>query len=102
MKITLLGTGDAIGTPKVGCTCPQCTQAKETGRMRLRTSLLADEGGKVAKAFGVSAPVVGTRRAVFIVDEQGVVRHRHVHALGISYQGVEELREALAGVEAPA
>src|SRR5665647_619695 len=42
MKITLLGTGDAIGTPKVGCTCPQCTHAKKTGAMRLRTSLLIE------------------------------------------------------------
>ncbi len=31
MKFTLLGTGDAIGTPKIGCDCPQCTHARETG-----------------------------------------------------------------------
>jgi phosphoribosyl 1,2-cyclic phosphate phosphodiesterase len=42
MRITLLGTGDAIGTPKVGCTCPQCTHAKAIGTMRLRTSLLIE------------------------------------------------------------
>jgi hypothetical protein len=29
-----------------------------------------------------------------------VVRYRHVHALGISYQSVDELREALAQAEA--
>jgi phosphoribosyl 1,2-cyclic phosphate phosphodiesterase len=46
MKITLLGTGDAIGTPKVGCTCPQCTHAKKTGAMRLRTSLLVENEGR--------------------------------------------------------
>jgi len=46
MKITLLGTGDAIGTPKVGCDCPQCTHAKNTGAMRLRTSLLVENAGK--------------------------------------------------------
>ncbi len=45
MKITLLGTGDAIGTPKIGCTCPQCTRAKTTGEMRLRTSLLIENEG---------------------------------------------------------
>ncbi len=44
MRITLLGTGDAIGTPKIGCSCLQCTYAKETGSMRLRTSLLIEEG----------------------------------------------------------
>ena len=42
MKLTLLGTGDAIGTPKVGCDCPQCEHAKKTGECRLRTSLLLE------------------------------------------------------------
>ena len=46
MKLTLLGTGDAIGTPKVGCSCPQCTRAWATGSMRLRTSLLLEHDGK--------------------------------------------------------
>ena len=40
MKITLLGTGDAIGTPKIHCNCPQCIFAKNTGKERLRTSIL--------------------------------------------------------------
>ncbi|WML67012.1 MAG: Coenzyme PQQ synthesis protein B [Methanoregula sp. SKADARSKE-2] len=46
MKITLLGTGDAIGTPRIGCSCPQCSRAKETGMMRLRTSLLLENEGR--------------------------------------------------------
>jgi phosphoribosyl 1,2-cyclic phosphate phosphodiesterase len=46
MKITLLGTGDATGTPKIGCGCPQCRHALETGATRLRTSLLVEHGGK--------------------------------------------------------
>jgi len=45
MKLTLLGTGDAIGTPKVGCSCPQCTRARNTRAMRLRTSLLLEHDG---------------------------------------------------------
>ena len=46
MKITLLGTGDAVGTPRIGCDCPQCTHAKSTGATRLRSSLLIENGGK--------------------------------------------------------
>jgi phosphoribosyl 1,2-cyclic phosphate phosphodiesterase len=46
MKITLLGTGDAIGTPRIGCDCPQCSHAKSTGATRLRTSLLVENEGK--------------------------------------------------------
>ena len=51
----------------------------------------------------VEAPAVGTvvqvhyikRRAVIIVDEQGVVRYRHVHRLGLDFQTVDEIRAAL-------
>jgi phosphoribosyl 1,2-cyclic phosphate phosphodiesterase len=34
MRITFLGTGDAVGTPKIGCTCPACLDAKKGGRSR--------------------------------------------------------------------
>ncbi|KUG21201.1 MAG: MBL fold metallo-hydrolase [Methanomicrobiaceae archaeon] len=46
MEITVLGTGDAIGTPKVGCSCETCTAARAAGRSRLRTSLLVEAKGK--------------------------------------------------------
>jgi phosphoribosyl 1,2-cyclic phosphate phosphodiesterase len=43
MKITLLGTGDAIGTPKIGCKCPTCQDARRGGRSnRLRSSILIE------------------------------------------------------------
>jgi len=38
---------------------------------------------------------MGTKRAVVAIDEQGVVRHRHDHLLGLDYQSVDELRAAL-------
>lgn len=46
MKITLLGTGDAIGTPKVGCSCPRCSHALQHGLQRLRTSFLIQNKGQ--------------------------------------------------------
>jgi len=46
MKITLLGTGDAVGTPRIGCDCPQCTRAKKEGLTRLRTSILVENNGR--------------------------------------------------------
>ena len=61
----------------------------------LNVPLLADEDEAVAKAYGAHAPVVGTKRAVIIVDEEGVVRHRHDHLLGLDFQTVGDLREAL-------
>jgi peroxiredoxin Q/BCP len=60
--------------------------------------LLADPDRSVAKAYGVSAPLIGTRRAVIIVDEQGVVRYRQVHRLGLDFQTVDEIRGALDGL----
>jgi thioredoxin-dependent peroxiredoxin len=62
----------------------------------LNVPLLADEDGAVARSYGAWRPVVGTKRAVFAVDEQGVIRHRHMHALGLDYQDVDELKQALA------
>jgi thioredoxin-dependent peroxiredoxin len=64
--------------------------------------LLADVDRKVAKSYGVSQPILGTRRAVFIVDEEGRIAYRHVHLLGLDFQTVDELQEALAGVSARA
>ena len=60
--------------------------------------LLADPDKKVAKAYGVSVPVVGTRRAVVIVDADGRVAYKHVHALGLDYETVDDIRGALEAV----
>jgi peroxiredoxin Q/BCP len=57
--------------------------------------LLADVDKAVAKAYGVTAPLVGTRRAAFVIDEEGVVRHRHVHRLGLDFLTVDQIRDLL-------
>lgn len=46
MKITVLGTGDVVGTPKVGCDCPVCREAQASGKQRLRTSILVEHAGR--------------------------------------------------------
>jgi thioredoxin-dependent peroxiredoxin len=68
----------------------------------LNVPLLADVDRRVAKAYGAVTPVGTTSRAVVIVDEQGIVRHRHDHRLGLDYQSVDELRSALESLGAPA
>ena len=73
-----------------------------TAEHGLNVPLLADAGGKVAKAYGAHAPVVGTKRAAIVVDEEGVVRYRHDHLLGLDFQTVDDLREALESVTASA
>jgi peroxiredoxin Q/BCP len=59
----------------------------------LTVPLLADEDRAVAKLYGAAAPLVGTRRAAVVIDAEGIVRHRHVHTLGLDFVGVDELRE---------
>jgi thioredoxin-dependent peroxiredoxin len=73
-----------------------------TAKHGLNVPLLADDGGGVAKQYDAHAPVVGTKRAVIIVDEDGIVRHRHDHLLGLDFQSVADLREALASLPARA
>jgi peroxiredoxin len=36
-----------------------------------------------------------SKRAVIVIDKQGIVRHRHDHLLGLDYQSVDELKGAL-------
>ena len=65
----------------------------------LTVPLLADPDGAVASAYGVHSKRLGiTKRAVIVVDEQGIVRHRHDHRLGLDFQSVDELRQALEGL----
>jgi thioredoxin-dependent peroxiredoxin len=65
----------------------------------LNVPLLADEDRSVAKLYSATMPGLGsTARSVIVIDEQGVVRHRHDHRLGLDYQTVDELREALASL----
>ncbi len=68
----------------------------------LNVPLLADVDKKVAKAYGAFSPRLGVKRAVIVIDEQGVVRHRHDHLLGLDYQSVDDLKTALKVLPAPA
>ena len=60
--------------------------------------LLADTDKEVAKAYGVTAPMLGTRRATVIVDTDGKVAYKHVHTLGLDFQTVDDLKVALSAI----
>jgi peroxiredoxin Q/BCP len=63
----------------------------------LNVPLLADEDKEVARAYGVVAgPIV--RRAVFVVDEDGVIRHQKVSLTSLGYESVDDLERALASI----
>lgn len=65
---------------------------------RLRMPLLADPGRAAARAFGVAAPGIGVRRAVFLIDAAGVLRWKHVALLGATFQSLDTLAEQLSGI----
>ena len=63
----------------------------------LTTPLLADPGGTVSKAYGVySNRFKVAKRTVFIVDEDGMIAHRHANPMSLTFDDVDELSEALA------
>lgn len=79
------------------------SHADFTAKHSLNVPLLADVDKSVAKAYSAVMPGLGsTARAVIVVDEQGIVRHRHDHRLGLDFQTVDELREMLAKLPAAA
>ena len=63
----------------------------------LTTPLLADPGGTVSKAYGVySNRFKVAKRTVFIIDEVGMIAHRHANPMSLSFDDVDELSDALA------
>jgi peroxiredoxin Q/BCP len=89
---------DGLGADVLGIS-PQSVESHErfTEEKRLKVPLLADEDKKVARAYGVLAgPMV--RRAIFVIDEQGVVRHRKVTLAGLTYESVDDLERAVAAL----
>lgn len=69
----------------------------------LNVPLLADLEGEVARAYSAYSPRLGmTKRAVVMIDEEGIVRHRHDHLLGLDFQTAEQLRQTLASMPAAA
>jgi peroxiredoxin Q/BCP len=89
---------DELGAEVLGIS-PQSVDSHErfVEEKRLNVPLLADEDKQVARAYGVLAgPMV--RRAIFIVDEEGIVRHRKVTLAGLTYESVDDLEQALAAL----
>jgi peroxiredoxin Q/BCP len=87
---------DGIGADVLGIS-PQSVDSHErfSEEKRLNVPLLADEDKEVARAYGVLAgPMV--RRAIFVIDEQGVIRHRKVTLAGLTYESVDDLERAVA------
>jgi peroxiredoxin Q/BCP len=93
---------DALEATVVGISTQSVESHRDwTAKHGLTVPLLADPGGKVAKAYGARRPLGGNARAVVIVDERGLIGHRHDHLLGLDFQTVDDLRKALESMSRP-
>ncbi len=88
---------EALGVPMLGIS-PQSVESHErfARRHELQVPLLSDPGKRVARSYGVLGPGGFIRRAVFLVDRDGVLRYRHVALFGLRYQDVGDLERAVA------
>jgi peroxiredoxin Q/BCP len=94
---------------------PQSVDSHEhwVKEQELNVPLLADEDLTVAKSYGVTGwigPLARltelkdapggryVQRAIFVVDGDGVIRHRTVSRTGSSYESVEDLERVVASL----
>jgi len=94
---------------------PQSVESHErwTREQELNVPLLADEDLSVSRSYGVTGWVgplarftglgeaVDGRyvmRAIFVIDGEGVIRHRHVSRTGATFQSVDDIERAVAAI----
>lgn len=77
---------------------PQSVESHQrfTEQYGLIVPLLSDPEREAIRAYGVAGPRGLVRRSVFVIDPEGIVRHRHVALLGLRYRDVGDLASALA------
>lgn len=61
----------------------------------LTVPLAADVDRTVGRAYGVLGPGGFVRRAVFVIDPEGVIRHRKVALVGLGFEDSDDLASAL-------
>ncbi|MFJ5921151.1 peroxiredoxin [Kitasatospora sp. NPDC092948] len=64
----------------------------------LTLPLLSDTGETLAKSWGLTAPGIGLRRSVFVLDATGTVRWRHIALAGLTFRSTDTLIEQLAAL----
>ncbi len=93
----------ALGVTAVGISGKDVDSKKSfTDNHELNVPLLADPDLSVAESYGAKSRLGMAKRAVIIVDEDGNVAYRHDHALGLDFQTVADLKQALDGLPARA
>ena len=81
---------------------PQGLQSHEqfARKYSLAFPLLADEGLKVSRQYGITLGGAGLRRSVFVIDAHGVLRWKHVTLVGLTFPSAETISAQLASLQA--
>ena len=65
-------------------------------KYRIPFPLLVDQGEAVAAAYGITAPGIGLRRSVFVLDGDGTVRWRHIALVGVTFRSSDTIAQQLS------
>jgi peroxiredoxin Q/BCP len=86
---------------EVWAVSPQSVDSHESFARKygLRMPLLADTDRAVSRAFGIAAPGIGLRRAVFVIAADGTLHWKHVALFGATFQSKETLARQLAALQ---
>jgi thioredoxin-dependent peroxiredoxin len=69
-------------------------------KYNLAVPLLADEGLKVSRLYGITLGSAGLRRSVFVIDADGILRWKHVTLVGLTFPAAETISAQLAALAA--
>ena len=67
-------------------------------KRNLQFPLLADTDRAVAREYGCAAPVIGIRRAVYVIDGEGVLRYKDMKLIGATFEKADKLAGILQGI----
>ena len=94
----------ALGVTAVGISGKDLDSKRQfTEKNDLSVALLADPDFEVAKDYDAYSGLSKmAKRSAIIIDEQGIVAHRHDHAIGLDFQTVADLKKTLHELPAAA
>ncbi|MEN9204137.1 MAG: peroxiredoxin [Thermostichus sp. DG_1_6_bins_120] len=85
------GAFRAAGCEILGISCDPISRHQEFAeQLKLEFPLLSDVDKVVSQQYGVDS-LLGTRRAYFVVDSQGILRYQHVEWLPVFKRDNQEL-----------
>lgn len=95
-----LGRFQGKGTQVIGVSVqPQESKKKFAAKLGLNFPILADDKKEVAKAYGVLGPLgIHTKRATFVIDKSGMVRHKDVEPIALMRPDDEALLKVIGGL----